>query len=149
MTGILATAEQTALLALYLNGGSKTNTATVYMGLCTGVTQNGGTITGEPTIGTNGYARVSIAANGTTVFGAASAGAISNTAAITFPTSTGAWSAGATLSYWFLSTASTAGTAFMYGLIDNGAAADGVAVTATNQIVSFIAGALVLTASSW
>lgn len=146
---ILSTAEQTALLALYLNGGTKLNTATLYMGLCTSVSA-AGVITGEPAA-ENGYDRVSIAANGTTVFGAASNGTITNTAAISFPQSTGAWSTGATLSYWFLSTTETvgSGSAIMFGLIDNGAAADGVAVSAANTTVSFGIGNIDIDASGW
>lgn len=145
----LATDEQTSILGMYLNGGTKTNTATLYMGLCTSVSA-AGVITGEPSA-TAGYDRVSIAANGTTVFGAAANGVISNTAAITFPESSGAWSAGATLGYWFLSSTATvgSGTAIMYGAIDNGAAADGVAVSAANTTVSFGIGNIDLDASGW
>jgi hypothetical protein len=144
-----ATAEINALLALYLNGGTKTNTATIYMGLCTSVSA-AGVITGEPSA-TAGYDRVLIAANGTTVFNAAASGSISNGATISFPASTGAWSAGATLSYWFLSTTATvgSGSAFMWGLIDNGVAADGVAVSATGTTVSFAAGQLTYNATGW
>lgn len=108
--GFLSTAEQTALLAMYLNGGTKTNTATVYLGLATAVSA-AGAITGEPT--GNNYARASIAANGTTVFGAAASGQITNSgAAITFQTASGSWG---TLTKWFLSTSSSGGSAFMSG----------------------------------
>jgi len=143
MAGFLTVAEQNKILALYLNGGTMSNTATVYLGLCTGVAQATGVITGEPTIGTNAYARVTIAANGTTVFGAAASGQITNSAAaLTFPTATpGAWTG--TLTTWFLSTVSSGGSAFMFGTL-------GSSITvAAGQAPTFATSQLTLNASGY
>lgn len=139
MTGFLVTSEQTALLALYLNGGTKTNSPTLYLGLCTGVTQATGAITGEPS--GNNYSRVSIAANGTTIFGSAASGQITNSAAaITFPTASGSWG---TLTTWFLSTSVSGGTAIMFGTLDSS-----VTVSAS-QAPTFATTKLTLDASGW
>lgn len=115
MGGFLTVAEHNKILAMYLNGGTITNTATIYLGLCTGVAQATGVISGEPS--GNAYARVSIAANGTTVFGVAASSSITNSgAALTFPTATpSGWSG--TLTTWFFSTNASAGTAFAFGTV--------------------------------
>jgi hypothetical protein len=143
MAGFLVQSEQTKILAAYLNGGTFTNTATLYLGLCTGVNQTTGVVSGEPAIGTNAYARVVIAANGTTQFGAAASGAITNSgAALTFPTATpGAWTG--TLTTWFLSTSATLATAIMFGAL-------GASVTVSaNQAPTFSTSQLTLTATSY
>ena len=52
--------------------------ATLYVGLCTGCT-SGGTVTGEPAIGSYGYTRVAVTNNDlTTTWSAAAAGAKTN-----------------------------------------------------------------------
>jgi hypothetical protein len=142
------TAEKNLLAAFLYNGGTYTPDTTLYMGLAASIAADG-TITTEPTIGTNGYARVSIAMNNTTVWGAASGGIVSNTAIISFPTSTGAWATGTRLNYWFLSTASSGGTVKRYGLIDNGAATDGTVVTDSGTTISFAAGEIDIDMSGW
>jgi hypothetical protein len=142
MAGICSRTRQNAIINFLFNGGALTPETTLYMGLCTGLDQATDAISGEPTIDTNGYARVSITV--ASVMGAASAGNISNASQIDFPESTGAWSAGATLTYWFLASAAT-GSSFIYGgLIDNGANPDGVAITASGQQVSFKTGQLTI-----
>jgi|GEM_PF-2854554 hypothetical protein len=138
MAGICSRTRQNAIINFLFNAGALTPETTLYMGLCTGLDQATDAIIGEPTIGTNGYARVPITV--ATVMGSASAGNISNASQIDFPESTGAWSSGTTLSYWFLASASTGSTFIYGGLIDNGSNPDGVAVTAAGQQVSFKAG---------
>ena len=77
---------------------------TVYVGLCTACNDNG-TVTGEPTIGTYGYARVAVTNNDiTTTWGAAASGIKRNSnGTIQFPqVTTASWG---TLTYWFISDA--------------------------------------------
>lgn len=71
-----------------------------------------GTGVTEPTGGA--YARV--ATTGAT-WNAAAAGSISNAAAITFPTATADWAAGANLTYGVLYDAVTAGNVLGYGVL--------------------------------
>lgn len=142
MAGICSRTRQNAIIDFLFNGGALTPETTLYLGLCTGLDQATDAITGEPTINTNGYARVAITV--ATVMGAASAGNISNASQINFPESTGAWSSGANLTYWFLASAATGSTFIYGGLIDNGANADGTAVTAAGQQPSFKTGQLVI-----
>lgn len=90
---------------------------TVYVGLCTACNDNG-TVTGEPTIGTYGYARVAVTNNDiTTTWGAAAAGIKRNSnGTIQFPqVTTASWG---TLTYWFISDAATAGNILWYGALD-------------------------------
>ena len=148
MTGFLTNAQQNAILATYLNtGGSAATlgTASTYMGLSTASTgmQSAGTVTGEPTIGTASYARVTIATNGTTVFGAPSSGSITNSAgAITFPTAgTGGWSG--TLAYWFLSISASTATCIMFGGLSTSV------TVAQGQAPTFATSQLTLNASGW
>lgn len=142
MAGICSRTRQNAIINFLFNAGALTPETTLYLGLCTGLDQATDAVTGEPTISTNGYARVSIAVS--TIFGAASAGNIANASQIDFPESTGPWSAGATLSNWFLASAATGSTFIYGGLIDNGANPDGVAVDASGQQVSFKANQLTI-----
>lgn len=142
MAGICSRTRQNAIIDFLFNGGALTPETTLYLGLCTGLDQATDAITGEPTINTNGYARVSITV--ATVMGAASGGNISNVSQISLPESTGAWSSGATLTNWFLASAATGSTFIYGGLVDNGANADGVAVTSAGQQPSFKAGQLVI-----
>ena len=93
MAGFAATTAD-AILNCYLRATNITAPANIYLGL-----YNGGTeLTG------NGYARVDV----TGKFSASSSGAITNSAAIDFPTASGAWSAG---QEWGIFTASSGGTA--------------------------------------
>lgn len=77
-----------------------------YVGLSTSDPGAAGSLAGEPTIGVAGYARVAVARN-TTNF--PSANPTVNGVTITFPTSTGAWAAGANLTHFFLADAASAG----------------------------------------
>lgn len=102
----------------HLHGATWSQPATLYVGLCTSVAANG-TITGEPAIGTNSYARAVIDNNDTaTIWGAANAGAVTNSSgAISFPTASGAWGAGALTTFFVTDqeTGVTSGTALYYG----------------------------------
>lgn len=89
---------------------------TPYIGLSTTKPTDTGTNITEPTIDTNGYTRV---ACGASQFGAAASRSSANTAAVTFPVSTGAWSSGTALGYWVLYTASSAGTMICWGTVTN------------------------------
>lgn len=82
--------------------------ATLYVGLCTDVAEDG-TITGEPS--GSSYARVAVTNNATN-FPAASGGSKANGATITFPEATGSWG---TLDTFFISDAATAGNILGYG----------------------------------
>jgi hypothetical protein len=70
--------------------------ATLYLGVCTGITE-AGVITGEPSAGN--YARVAVTNNATN-FPAASGGAKANGTAVTFPEATVAWGAAVTKFFW-------------------------------------------------
>lgn len=144
--GFLTTIGQNKILNQLFNGVAYNTPATLYLGLA--VTVNaGGTVTNEPDTSGTGYARRQLAA--TQVFGTSTTGAITNTTAITFPESLSAWQNGNTLGYWFISELNVAGTVIAYGSIDNGAAPEGVAVTAAGQIVSFPTSQLTLNATGW
>lgn len=97
---VLTTYEANRLLDILLGNATP---ATVYVGLCTGVSA-GGVITGEP-VGNN-YSRVAVT-NNPTNWPAAAAGSKANGAAITFAAPSGAWGA---LNYFFLSDAATGNT---------------------------------------
>jgi len=75
----------------------------VYVGLCTGVDEDG-TITGEPS--GNNYSRVELD-NDSDTWNAASGGSKTNTIAITFSEASGAWG---TLTKFFISDASSGNT---------------------------------------
>jgi hypothetical protein len=95
----------------HLHGAAYTQPTHVYVGLCTSVAADG-TITGEPS--GNGYARVEVDNNNTTAtWGAASNGAITNSAAIIqFPAcDTNGWGA---LDTFFVSDNSTGNTNTLY-----------------------------------
>lgn len=94
-------------LVNHILGVTSYSAPTIYIGLSSTTPVVGGTGVTEPTIGTNGYARVS--ATGTGVWNSANAGATSNLAAINFPTATGSWASGATMTYAVLYDAATGG----------------------------------------
>jgi hypothetical protein len=146
MAGFLTTSAINSILNAYLTGGTLTNAA-LYMGLSTSDPGKAGSMTGEPS-STGSYGRVSVGATGTTIFSAASSGQITNAnGAITFPTSSAAWSTGATaLAYWFIATSQTigSGTVLMYGQLDFS-----VTVNAANLAPSFATSQLTLNGSSW
>jgi len=146
MTGFLVQSIQSAILNVYLAGGSSiTNPGTLYMGLTTSgsVNQSTGVVTNEPAINTNGYARVAINVSGTGTFGTSSNGQITNSAAaITFPTATGGSWAG-TLAVWFLSTSASTATAIMFGTLSSSV------TVASGQAPTFATSALTLNATGW
>ena len=112
---------------------------TLYIGLSSTLpTVAGGNIT-EPTIGTSAYARASVT-NNTTNFPTTSTNAKSNGAAITFPTSTGAWLASASLGYLVFYDAATAGNVLGYAALNNPQV-----VASSGATLSFAIGSLTIT----
>lgn len=112
---------------------------TLYIGLSSTLpTVAGGNIT-EPTIGTNGYARAS-ATNNTTNFPSTSSNNKSNGIAITFPTSTGAWLAAASLGYLFFSDAASGGNILGFAALNNPQV-----VASSGATLSFAASSLTIT----
>jgi hypothetical protein len=107
-----------ALMDLYLSAVAYTNPATIAIGLSTTNPGAAGSMAGEPTT-SNGYNRVTLAKDNATIWSAAAAGAkVNGHGAITFPTSSGAWSTGASaLAYWFIADSATpgAGNVLLYG----------------------------------
>ncbi len=100
---------------LVLGAGTFTAPSTVYLGLHTGDPGEDGTAN-ELTIGTDGYARASIA-NNTTNFPNATSGTgqKQNGTALVFPTATGSWGTITHLSIW---SAATAGNLLYQGPMD-------------------------------
>jgi len=106
--------------------------ATLYVGLATGVADNG-TITGEPTTGS--YARVAVT-NNTINFPSAAGGTKSNGTEITFPEATGDWG---TITHAFIADAATGGNVLLYSTLS-------IAKTITSgDTGSFPAGTLTFT----
>ena len=109
---------------------------TVYVALSSTTPTLSGTNVTEPSGGS--YARV--ATSGAT-WGTAASGSITNAAAITFPTATADWVAGANLTYGVLYDASSAGNCLGYGALT-------VAKNALNgDTVSIAIGGLTVTIS--
>lgn len=103
------------ILDLLFGKQAYTPPSTLYLGLCTSVT--GGVVTGEPTIGTNGYARVAIVNSDiSTTWGAASGGVKLNAnSTVVFPAPVG--SAWGTFPMFFFSDAATAGDILLSGTL--------------------------------
>lgn len=122
----------------HVTGKTAFTKPTAYVGLKTADPtddNSGGT---EPTIATGGYARV--ATTGAT-WDAASGGAVANAAAISFPTSTAAWSTAATnLTHFIIMDAATAGNLLAHGELTTPRA-----VNAANIILEFAIGDLDIT----
>jgi hypothetical protein len=100
----------------------------------------------EPTIGTNGYARVAVT-NNTTNFvpigvEPSSGYTLQNGTTITFSASTGAWASGVNLTYAGLWDAATSGNLWGYGLLS-----PVVQVTNTGYSPAFAIGQLVINGS--
>jgi len=129
------------VLNIALRGALQAAAVTPYVALLTG-TLTGDTPGTEVTGG--GYARVSApAATWGPTSGAAgdsTAGTLTNAAVITFPTSTGAWSAGASITHFGIFDAATVGNALYYGDLTTPQT-----VGATGITVSFALGTLTLT----
>lgn len=99
----------------FLRGVAWTGIGTHYFALGTGATEAG--LTGEPTIGTNGYVRKSMV-NNTTTWATASGGLKNNGAAIAFASASGAWG-GAALSHFGIYDAATGGNLLWWGTLAN------------------------------
>lgn len=146
--GFLTTYAQNKILNHLFTGVAYNTPATLYFGLAISVNA-AGTVSSEPSTSATGYSRRTLAA-GVGIFGTSTTGTITNgNAAITFDESLQSWQNGNVLGYWFIADASTAGNVLAYGSIDNGAAPEGVAVTAAGQIVSFPTSQLTLNATGW
>jgi hypothetical protein len=132
---------------------------TLYMALFTtqptgnGSNGAGGVGTGNVEVtASNGYARVSLGASGLTIFkstqndslaSTGNTGVSSNTNVITFPTSTGAWSAGAAIVGFGLYDALTVGNLWEFGTCTPNT----LTVAGTGVTISFAAGTLTITAT--
>jgi hypothetical protein len=94
----------------HMHGTAWSQPSTLYVGLCTSVSA-AGVVSGEPT--GNGYTRVAVANNNTTVWGTASAGTIGNAnGQVRFPQCiTSGWG---TLTTFFVSTAASGNTNTLY-----------------------------------
>jgi hypothetical protein len=146
---------------IFLGGGS-TNTGTttgipmwtlntLYIGLTTqavsGATQ-ANVLTGEPAIGTAGYARIAILNNRTNfpIASAATPSVLTAGGPFSFPASTGAWASSANLIQMFIcdsSTGTTAGT--NVNVLAFGALGTAQAVAASGITLSFASGAITIT----
>lgn len=126
---------ETMVLNSIFRAGTWTDPVHLYYGLSsTAPTDNTGAGITEPTIGTNGYARAQLdGASGN--YAAPSASGTgegsSNSAAITWPTSTGAWLSGSTLLWGFVSDASSAGNFLLFWPLTTGqtVASSGITVS--------------------
>ncbi len=94
-------ATEAAILDCYFNQTNITAPTAIYHALFSSAPDDAGS--GGTELSGNSYARVDVTAK----FSAASGGAVTNDAAIDFPTATGAWSA---VVAWGLYTASSGGT---------------------------------------
>ncbi|MDR3595088.1 hypothetical protein [Clostridium sp.] len=112
---------------------------TLYIGLSSTLPTVAGANITEPTVGTNGYARASVA-NNTTNFPSTSSNNKSNGVAITFPTSTGSWLSSASLGYLFFSDAATGGNILGYATLNNPQV-----VASSGATLSFAASSLTIT----
>lgn len=139
----MTSAEMASYLNARFTGGTGISNAELYMGFTTSSPGATGSFTNEPT-SSGGYARLAIGATGTTKFGTTSNGVITNGAgALTFATSSAAWSTGATaLTHWFIATSGTlgAGTMLYYGALTSS-----ITVNAANLAPSFATSQLSLT----
>jgi len=84
--------------------------ATLHVALHTGDPGTTGA-SNELTVGSNGYARATLA-NTTAGVAAASGGAKANVAAVSFPTATGSWG---TVTHWSIKDAASGGNTLFYG----------------------------------
>lgn len=98
-------AVEAAILDCYFNQTNITAPTAIYLALFSSAPDDAGA--GGTELSGNGYARVDV----TAAFSAASGGAVTNSAAIDFPTASGAWSAAVA---WGLYTASSGGT-YLFG----------------------------------
>ncbi len=109
-------AVEAAILDCYFNQTNITAPTALYLALFPSAPDVAGS--GGTEISGNGYARVDV----TAAFSAASGGTVTNSAAVDFPTASGAWSAAVA---WGLYTASSGGTYLLGGSCSLGALASG------------------------
>ena len=115
--------------------GALASAPTLYVGLSTSDPGEAGSLTGEPTIGSAGYARKATSASDWTASSGGSA--IENAGTLAFPESSGAWAAGASLTHFFLADAASAGNVLFKASLTTART-----VSATGVTLSFAAGAL-------
>lgn len=114
------------LLLHVFNASAWTAIGTHYFALGTGGTTTG--VTGEQTIGANGYTRAS-KTNNVTNWPAAVSGVKSNGVQISFPASTGAWSSGSALTHFAIYDAASAGNCLWCGLLNASITVSGAGTT--------------------
>jgi hypothetical protein len=142
MVQVFSLTEQNAILNAYFKGGSSiANATTLYLGVCTGIAADA--VSGEPS-STGSYARVAVSVGSSGAFTVTN-GVVTNASVIQTPTSTAAWSTGASvLTTWFLSRVSTLGdTAYVCG--GTITAGNQKAINAANEALQFPASSLTLT----
>lgn len=115
----------------HITGKGAYTSPTVYIAVSTADPTDDGSGIAEPS--GNGYARVATSA---ATWNAASSGATSNAAAISFPTATGAWG---TITHFALYDAATDGNILAHGDLDTPQA------ISNNQVLRFAAGELNIT----
>jgi len=128
-----------ALVNEVFGGVAYAGPATLYIGLSSTLPTVAGVNITEPAIGTAGYARAAVA-NNTTNFPTTSSNNKSNGVAITFPTSTAAWLASASLGYLFFSDAAIGGNILGFAALNNPQV-----VASSGATLSFSAGSLTIT----
>ncbi len=137
MAGSFTNALELSLLDHVFGGSAYSKPATLYVGLSTTTPADDGTNVTEPS--GNGYARVAVTNDSTSWDGAVGVGGLGtkkNKVAFEFPKATGSWG---TVTYFFISTASTGGTILAYGSLTTPQA------VATDNILKFPIGDLTIT----
>jgi hypothetical protein len=99
------------ILDLVFGNQSYSIPTTLYLGICTGGCTDAGVVTGEPTIGALGYARVVVTNNNTNFPNCTTDGTKNNGVTLTFPEASGSWG---TISTYVWFDASTGGNALVY-----------------------------------
>lgn len=122
--GLLVAGQNKALDAVF----GSASPATLYAGLAQAVSGSPLAPTGEPTIGTNGYTRVAITNNATN-WPAASGGAKTCGVDVVFPTSTGAWASGSSLTIFVLYDAATSGAPIGFATLSTPIIISGAGIT--------------------
>lgn len=143
MAGKSTYAADAVLNGLYRNTGLLAQTGSVYLGLKTADPtddNSGGT---EPTIGTNGYARIAVSrATGSwdaPTTPSAGTRRIANTGALSFPASTGPWASSAALTHVIVMDAATGGN-----MLHSGPAAVSRIVDGSGITLTFAAGSITI-----
>lgn len=122
--GLLVWGQNAALDAIFGSGSP----ATMYAALAQAVSGSPLAPTGEPTIGTNSYARVAITNNNTN-WPAASSGAKTCQVDVIFPTSSGAWASGNSLTVLALYDQATGGNPIGFATLSTPVVVSGSGIT--------------------